>query len=35
VVAGLPLGPTSGANNITIVDSGTPALVTTASVICL
>ena len=35
VVAGLPLGPPSGANNITIVDSGSPALVTTASVVCL
>jgi hypothetical protein len=35
VVSGLPLGPPSGANNITIVDSGSPALVTTASVLCL
>jgi hypothetical protein len=35
VVSGLPLGPPSGANNITIVDSSSPALVTTASVVCL
>jgi hypothetical protein len=34
-VAGLPLGPPSGANNVTIVDAGNPALVTTASVVCL
>ncbi len=34
-VAGLPGTPaTVGANNITIVDSGNPALVTTASVVC-
>ena len=33
-VAGIPVGGPPGANNITIVDSGTPALVTTASVVC-
>lgn len=33
-VAGIPTGGPAGANNITIVDSGSPALVTTASVIC-
>ena len=34
VVSGIPTGGPPGANNITIVDSGSPALVTTASVVC-
>ena len=33
-VSGLASGTASGANNVTIVDSGAPALVTTASVVC-
>ena len=33
-VAGIPVGGPAGANNITIVDSGSPALVTTGSVVC-
>ena len=33
-VAGIPVGGPPGANNITIVDSGAPGLVTTASVSC-
>jgi hypothetical protein len=33
-VSGLASPTASGANNITIVDSGSPALVTTASVVC-
>lgn len=33
-VAGIPTGGPPGANNITIVDSGSPGLVTTASVSC-
>jgi len=34
LASGAPPAGASGANNITIVDSGAPALVTTASVVC-
>jgi hypothetical protein len=34
LASGAPPAGASGANNITIVDSGSPALVTTASVVC-